>query len=161
MLESNCRAVGATNAESYEIATHGITCFTQLLLGLLTNAQGFAHLQFKVFRCLHLEALISAGVLGSMENAWVARTEMRKSITKLVPGLQCTTQQECISQMSLQDAVLALLLAAKIHGTNSAVRATAKRCAKNLPRSKRDIILNIAASSDPLKLVHYIADNLE
>ncbi len=63
--------------------------------------------------------------------------------------------------MNLQDATLALLLAAKIHGTDSAIKATAKRCAKRLPRSKRDIILSIASSGEPLKIVHYIADNLE
>ncbi|HGW8959521.1 hypothetical protein [Pseudomonas aeruginosa] len=63
--------------------------------------------------------------------------------------------------MTLQDAVLALLLAAKIHGTDRAVKATAKRCAKQLPRSKRGIVLSIAVSAEPLKLVRYIADNLE
>ncbi|WP_236199519.1 DUF7740 domain-containing protein [Pseudomonas pseudonitroreducens] len=63
--------------------------------------------------------------------------------------------------MNLQDAVLALLLAAKIHGTDSAIKATAKRCAKQLPRSKRDILFSIAASSEPLKLVLHIAHNLD
>ncbi|MDP5542490.1 hypothetical protein Q8W87_17430 [Pseudomonas aeruginosa] len=63
--------------------------------------------------------------------------------------------------MNLQDAILALMLAAEIHGTDSAIKATAKRCAKQLPRSKRDVILNIAASKEPLKLVRYIAENLE
>ncbi|MFK8399148.1 hypothetical protein M2D07_011605 [Pseudomonas sp. BGr12] len=63
--------------------------------------------------------------------------------------------------MNLQDAILALMLAAEIHGTDSAIKATAKRCAKQLPRSKRDVILNIATSKEPLKLVRYIAENLE
>jgi hypothetical protein len=63
--------------------------------------------------------------------------------------------------VNLQDAVLALLLAAKIHGTDSAIKATAKRCAKQLPRSKRDILFSIAASSEPLKLVLHIAHNLD
>ncbi|MGU2064688.1 DUF7740 domain-containing protein [Pseudomonas aeruginosa] len=63
--------------------------------------------------------------------------------------------------MNLQDAVLVLLLAARIHGTDRAIRAAAKRCAKQLPRSKRDIFLSIANSTEPLKLIHYIADNLD
>ncbi|TRM39134.1 DUF7740 domain-containing protein [Pseudomonas aeruginosa] len=63
--------------------------------------------------------------------------------------------------MNLQDAILALMLAAEIHGTDSAIKATAKRCAKQLPHNKRDVILNITASKDPLKLVRYIAKNLE
>ncbi|MFK8399933.1 hypothetical protein M2D07_015615 [Pseudomonas sp. BGr12] len=63
--------------------------------------------------------------------------------------------------MNLQDAVLALLLAAKIHGTDSAIRATAKRCAKQLPRSKRDIMQSISASTEPLRIVHHIAENLD
>ncbi|XYV22448.1 hypothetical protein ACKI1H_17240 [Pseudomonas sp. YH-1] len=63
--------------------------------------------------------------------------------------------------MNLQDAILALLLAAKIHGTDSALRVTAKRCAKQLPRSKRDILHNIATSREPLKMVHHIASNLD
>lgn len=35
--------------------------------------------------------------------------------------------------MTLTDAVLILLLAARIHGTDDAVRACAKRCVKNYP----------------------------
>ncbi|WP_458368172.1 DUF7740 domain-containing protein [Pseudomonas helleri] len=41
---------------------------------------------------------------------------------------------------TLTDAYLVLLLAATIHGTDAAVRDTAKRCAKTLPRSKRDVM---------------------
>ncbi|QEY71746.1 DUF7740 domain-containing protein [Pseudomonas denitrificans (nom. rej.)] len=44
---------------------------------------------------------------------------------------------------------------------DSAIKATAKRCAKQLPRSKRDILFGIAASSEPLKLVLHIAHNLD
>jgi len=43
--------------------------------------------------------------------------------------------------MMISDATLAALLAAKIHGKDAAVRSTAKRCAKLLPRSKHDLML--------------------
>jgi len=39
--------------------------------------------------------------------------------------------------MNLTDATLILLLAARIHGTDEAVRASAKSVVKKLPRSKR------------------------
>ncbi|HHG5537187.1 hypothetical protein [Pseudomonas aeruginosa] len=63
--------------------------------------------------------------------------------------------------MNLQDATLALFLAARIHGTNSAIKATAKRCAKQLPRSKRDFMFAIIDSAEPLKLVNYLTDHLD
>ncbi|WP_313053415.1 DUF7740 domain-containing protein [Pseudomonas lopnurensis] len=63
--------------------------------------------------------------------------------------------------MTLSDATLALLLAARIHGTDAAVRATAKRCAKLLPRSKRDLIYQVANSRSPLELVTFLAGNLD
>jgi len=59
-----------------------------------------------------------------------------------------------------KDAVLALLLAASIHRTDSAIKATAKRCMRQLPRSKRELIFTILDSKEPLKLVRHIADNL-
>ena len=62
--------------------------------------------------------------------------------------------------MDLQDAVLALMLAARIHGTDSAVKATAKRCAKQLPRSKRDLMFSIVDSGEPLRLIRHIAANI-
>jgi len=40
--------------------------------------------------------------------------------------------------MNLTDAILALLLAARIHGTDEGARAAAKSVLKKLPRSKRD-----------------------
>ncbi|MHA3818847.1 DUF7740 domain-containing protein [Pseudomonas sp. MAHUQ-55] len=40
-----------------------------------------------------------------------------------------------------------------MHGNNSAIKATAKRCAKLLPRSKRDLMHAIVDSSEPLRLV--------
>ena len=46
-----------------------------------------------------------------------------------------------------------MLLAAKIHGTNQAVKATAKRCAKQLPPSKRSLMFTVIDSPQPLQLV--------
>jgi hypothetical protein len=63
--------------------------------------------------------------------------------------------------MMISDATLAVLLAAKIHGTDAAVRSTAKRCAKLLPRSKRDLMFQISESKKPLELVAHIAANLD
>jgi hypothetical protein len=63
--------------------------------------------------------------------------------------------------MNLTDATIVLLLAARIHGTDSAVRASAKSVVKKLPRSKRDLIYNVINSKKPLELVAHIADNLE
>lgn len=63
--------------------------------------------------------------------------------------------------MMISDATLAVLLAAKIHGTDTAVRSTAKRCAKLLPRSKRDLMFQISESKKPLELVAHIAANLD
>lgn len=62
--------------------------------------------------------------------------------------------------MTLSDATLALLLAARIHGTDAAVRATAKRCAKLLSRSKRDVLYQVVESRSPLTLVEYLAQGL-
>ncbi|MCY1369657.1 hypothetical protein D9M69_567090 [compost metagenome] len=62
--------------------------------------------------------------------------------------------------MTLSDATLALLLAARIHGTDAAVRATAKRCAKLLPRSKRDVLYQVVESRSPLTLVEYLSQGL-
>lgn len=55
--------------------------------------------------------------------------------------------------MKHQDTVLALILAARIHGTQKAVKTTAKRCAKLLPKTKRTLMLTIAKSPRPLALV--------
>lgn len=63
--------------------------------------------------------------------------------------------------LTLLDATLALLLAAQIHSSDSAIKATAKRCVKRLPRSKRDLMFSIVDSSEPLRLVRYIAENLD
>jgi hypothetical protein len=63
--------------------------------------------------------------------------------------------------MTLTDATIALLLAARIHGTDAAVRETAKRCAKLLPRSKRDLLHLVVESKSPLTLVGFLAQGLE
>ncbi|WP_225578957.1 hypothetical protein [Pseudomonas sp. PDM14] len=63
--------------------------------------------------------------------------------------------------MTLIDATLALFLAARIHGTDAAVRATAKRCVKLLPRSKREMIFKVVESKSPLALVTFMTQNLE
>ncbi|MGA3797766.1 hypothetical protein D3C87_1653260 [compost metagenome] len=63
--------------------------------------------------------------------------------------------------MTLTDAVLILLLAERIHGTDDGVRQAAKNVVKKLPRSKRDIIYDVIASKSPMKLVQHIALNLD
>lgn len=63
--------------------------------------------------------------------------------------------------MTLTDAVIALLLSARMHGTDDAVRATAKRCEKQLPRSKRDLMFQIVDSRSPHAFVVVMAQNLE
>jgi hypothetical protein len=63
--------------------------------------------------------------------------------------------------MNLTDATLALLLAAKIHGTDEAIRKTAKSVVKQLPRSRRDLIFIIIESRQPLELVKHLGVNLE
>jgi hypothetical protein len=63
--------------------------------------------------------------------------------------------------MNLTDATLVLLLAAHIHGTDEAVRASAKSVVKKLPRSKRDLIYKVIDSQSPLDLVGFLAKNLD
>lgn len=63
--------------------------------------------------------------------------------------------------MNLSDAILVLLLAARIHGTDEAVRASAKSVVKKLPRSKRDLIYKVIEAKRPLQLVGFIAENLD
>ena len=63
--------------------------------------------------------------------------------------------------MTLTDATIALLLTAKLHGTDAAVKATAKHCSHALPRSKRDLMFTVMNSREPLKLVGHIAQNLD
>lgn len=63
--------------------------------------------------------------------------------------------------MNLSDVVLVLLLAARIHGTDEAVRASAKSCVKKLPRSKRDLIYNVINSRSPMDLIAVLAESLD
>lgn len=62
--------------------------------------------------------------------------------------------------MTLLDATLALVLAARIHRSDAAVRATARRCVKRLPRSKRDVVFQVIDSTRPLVLVELMAEQL-
>jgi hypothetical protein len=50
---------------------------------------------------------------------------------------------------------------ARIHGSNAAIKAAAKRCHKLLPRSKRDLMFAIVDSTEPLRLVNYLAELLD
>lgn len=63
--------------------------------------------------------------------------------------------------MTLTDAAIALLLTVRIHGTDEAIRATAKRCAKLLPRSKRDLMYKIVDSRSPHAFVVFMAQSLD
>lgn len=63
--------------------------------------------------------------------------------------------------MTLTDATLVLFLAARIHGTDEAVRASAKICVKKLPRGKRDLMYTVINSRNPLELVGFLAQNLD
>ncbi|MEB0043587.1 hypothetical protein [Pseudomonas sp. MH10] len=63
--------------------------------------------------------------------------------------------------MILTQALLVLLLAAKIHGTYAGVRAAAKNVVKQLPRSHRDLIYLVIDSKQPLEMVKQIALNLD
>jgi hypothetical protein len=76
-------------------------------------------------------------------------------------ALVTTCNESEVMAKTLTDAYLVLLLAATIHGTDAAVRDTAKRCTKTLPRSKRDVMYQIVDSKEPLRIVFHIAENLD
>ena len=63
--------------------------------------------------------------------------------------------------MDLTDAILILMLAARIHGTDEAVRASAKSVVKKLPRAKRDLIYDVINARSPLHLVGFLLENLD
>lgn len=65
----------------------------------------------------------------------------------------CDLFQAAGRQMNLTDAIIALLLAARIHGTDQAVRTTAKIVVKKLPRGKREMIYKVIDSKKPLLMV--------
>lgn len=63
--------------------------------------------------------------------------------------------------MTLIDAIIVLLLAEKIHGTEVAIRTSAKSMAKKLLRSKRGIMFDIAESKNPSDWMRHIALGLD
>lgn len=62
--------------------------------------------------------------------------------------------------MTLMDAVIVLLLAERIHGTDDAVRKSAKNMAKRLPRSERDVMHEIVNSKKPSDVLRHLAQGL-
>ncbi|MBJ9976922.1 hypothetical protein IAE35_10680 [Pseudomonas sp. S75] len=63
--------------------------------------------------------------------------------------------------MTLSDAILVLLLADRIHGSDEAIRRAARNVVKKLPRSKRDIIFQIVDTKSPRQLIQHLAANLD
>ncbi|MGL6000340.1 MAG: hypothetical protein ACRC1I_28170 [Pseudomonas proteolytica] len=63
--------------------------------------------------------------------------------------------------MTLSDAILILMLADRIHGTEQAIRRAGKNVIKKLPRSKRQIIYDLIESPQPRELIKHIALNLD
>lgn len=61
--------------------------------------------------------------------------------------------------MNLSDVVLVLLLAARIHGTDEAVRASARSCVKKLPRDQREPIYSVINSRSPMESLAVLAQN--
>lgn len=55
--------------------------------------------------------------------------------------------------VTLLDAVLCLALAARIHGTDAAVKTTAKRLCKRLPGPQRAVVRLVTESRRPLLVV--------
>lgn len=82
---------------------------------------------------------------------WYEKEKSRYTAVRIFSGLA----------MNLTDATLVLLLAARIHGTDEAIRASAKSVVKKLPRSKRDLIYKVIDSRSPLELVDFLAQNLD
>ena len=64
-------------------------------------------------------------------------------------------------QRDLDYCLLVLMLTLRIHGTESAMRDTARRCVKLLPKRQRELMQNIIQSRYPLDLVRHIARNLD
>lgn len=64
-------------------------------------------------------------------------------------------------QRDLNYCLLVLMLTLRIHGTESAMRDTARRCVKMLPKRHRDLMQNIIQSRYPLELVRHLARNLD
>lgn len=62
--------------------------------------------------------------------------------------------------MDIIDAAICLLLAARIHGTDQALRATAKSLTKQLPRSARSIMFDIMNSKEPMALLSRLIEDV-
>ena len=58
-----------------------------------------------------------------------------------------------LTAVTLLDAVLCLALAARIHGTDAAVKTTAKRLCKRLPGPQRAVVRLVTESRRPLLVV--------
>lgn len=54
---------------------------------------------------------------------------------------------------TLSDAILILIIADQIHGTDEAIRRAGKNVVKKLPRSKRNIIYDLISSPRPKDLI--------
>lgn len=63
-------------------------------------------------------------------------------------------------ERDLSYCTLALLLTARIHGTDEAIRATARRCLNKLPKRQRDLMTSVIESRQPLQMVLSIARKL-
>lgn len=64
-------------------------------------------------------------------------------------------------EMSVDDALLLLLLAEMIHGTDASIRRVAKNIVKKVPRSRRDVLYKLIDCKSPLELIRYIAMNID
>ena len=62
--------------------------------------------------------------------------------------------------MNMIDATICLLLAAKIHGTDQALRHTAKSLIKKLPRSARGMMFAIINSKKPMVLLSRVVEDV-
>jgi len=62
--------------------------------------------------------------------------------------------------MNMIDATICLLLAAKIHGTDQALRDTAKSLIKKLPRGSRGMMFAIINSKKPMVLLSRVVEDV-
>lgn len=62
--------------------------------------------------------------------------------------------------MNMIDATICLLMAAKIHGTDQALRVTAKSLIKKLPRSARGMMFAIINSKTPMILLSRVVEDI-
>jgi hypothetical protein len=62
--------------------------------------------------------------------------------------------------MDIIDATICLLLAAKIHGTDQALRDTAKSLSKKIPRSARGLMFDFMNSKKPMVLLSLVIQDV-